>query len=148
MPSTFLSLHFHLVFSTKEREPSIKPEWRTRLHQYLGGSVNGLGAHSEAVGGTADHVHLLAELRATHLLADFMRDLKKGSSKWVHDELSLKTFAWQEGYAAFTVSASATDDVRRYIENQDEHHRDRSFREELKLMLIRSGVKFEERYLD
>jgi REP element-mobilizing transposase RayT len=77
-----------------------------------------------------------------------MRELKKGSSKWVHEEISQKGFAWQEGYAAFTVSASGVDEVRRYIENQEEHHRERSFREELKILLVRSGVKFDERYLD
>jgi REP element-mobilizing transposase RayT len=148
MPSTFLSLHYHLVFSTKDREALIGATWRSRLHQYLGGAVNGLGGESEGVGGTTDHVHLLVELRATHLLADFMRELKKSSSKWVHEEISQKNFAWQEGYAAFTVSASAVDEVRRYIENQEEHHRERSFREELKIMLQRSGVKFDERYLD
>jgi putative transposase len=148
MASTFLSLHYHLVFSTKDHEPLIDPAWRPRLHQYVGGMVNGLGARSEGVGGTADHIHFLVELRATHTLADFMRDLKKGSSKWIHEEISQRNFAWQEGYAAFTVNASAVDEVRRYIENQEEHHRERSFREELKIMLQRSGVKFDEKYLD
>jgi putative transposase len=148
MPSTFLSLHYHLVFSTKERERMIASSWRLRLHEYLGGTVKGLGGHSQVAGGTDDHVHLLVELRATHRLADFMRDMKRSSSAWVHEEISMKTFSWQEGYAAFTVSASAIDEVRRYIENQEEHHRSRSFREELKIMLQRSGVKFDERYLD
>jgi putative transposase len=148
MPSTYLNLHYHLVFATKAREPLVDATWRPRLHQYLGGSVNGLGGESEGIGGTADHVHLLVELRATHLLADFMRELKKGSSKWVHEEISQKNFAWQEGYAAFTVSASAVDEVRRYIENQEEHHRERSSREELVIMLKRAGVKYDERYLD
>jgi REP element-mobilizing transposase RayT len=97
------------VFSTKERASLISATWRPRLHQYLGGAVNGLGGESEGVGGTADHVHILVELRATHVLADFMRELKKGSSKWVHEEISQKNFAWQEGYAAFSVSASAVD---------------------------------------
>ena len=147
MSSTFLSLHYHLVFSTKDREPSMVAAWRSRLHEYLGGAVNGLGAQSRIVDGTADHVHLLVELRATHTLADFMRELKKASSKWVHETIPQSGFAWQEGYAAFTVSASAVDEVRRYIENQEEHHRDRSFREELKIMLQRSGVEFDERYL-
>ncbi len=99
------------------------------------------------VGGTNDHVHLLVDLRATHVLADFMRELKRSSSTWVHDEIGAKDFAWQEGYAAFSVSASALDDVQRYIENQEEHHRERSFREELKIMLLKSGVPFEEKYL-
>lgn len=100
------------------------------------------------VGGTSDHVHLLFELKATHTLADFMRELKKASSIWVHEEIPLRTFAWQEGYAAFTVSASGLEEVRRYIENQEEHHRERSFQDELKIMLQRSGVKFDERYLN
>lgn len=148
MPSTFLSLHYHLVFSTKHREPFINPEWLPRLHQYIGGTINGLGARSEIVGGIADHVHILAELRATHTLADFMRELKKASSIWVHDEIKLRDFAWQEGYAAFTVSASAVDDVRHYIENQEEHHRKRTFREELEIMLQRAGVAYDPKYLD
>jgi len=148
MSSTYLSLHYHLVFSTKGREPIIATAWQHQLHKYMAGTVKGLGAQCEIVGGTADHVHLLATLRATHTLADFMRELKRASSVWVHSDMSKPEFAWQEGYAAFTVSASAVDEVRRYIENQEEHHRERSFREELKLLLQRSNVKFEERYLD
>jgi len=148
MSSTYLSLYYHLVFATKGREPTIATAWRRQLHKYMAGAVEGLGAECEVVGGTADHVHLLAKLRATHTLADFMRELKKASSKWAHEEMSQQDFAWQEGYAAFTVSASAADEVRRYIENQEEHHRERSFREELVVMLQRSGVKFDERYLD
>jgi REP element-mobilizing transposase RayT len=148
MSSTYLSLYFHLVFSTKNREPSIATAWRPNLHKYLAGTVEGLGAQCEIVGGTADHVHLLLRLRATHTLADFMRELKKASSTWVHEDMAERGFEWQEGYATFTVSASAADEVRRYIENQEEHHRGRSFREELVIMLQRSGVKFDERYLD
>ena len=148
MSSTYLSLHYHLVFSTKDREPIVATTWRRQLHKYLAGTVEGLGPQCEIVGGTADHVHLLVRLRATHALADFMRELKRASSIWVHSDMSKLKFAWQEGYAAFTVSPSASDEVRRYIENQEEHHRERSFREELKIMLQRSGVKFDERYLD
>ena len=148
MPSTFLCLHYHLVFSTQGREPFISQEWSHRLHEYLGGTTRGLGGHIEVVGGVADHVHLLFEFRATHPLADFVRELKKMSSKWIHEEIPLKAFAWQEGYAAFTVSASARVRVRRYIENQEEHHRKCSFRDELRTMLRRSGVNFDERYLD
>ena len=148
MSSTFLSLYFHVVFSTKEREPTIVLAWRQQLHKYLAGTADGLGAHCEIVGGTSDHVHLLVRLNAMHRFADFMRELKRGSSIWVHGDMAKPEFAWQEGYAAFTVSASAVDEVRRYIENQEEHHRERSFREELKILLVRSGVKFDERYLD
>jgi REP element-mobilizing transposase RayT len=148
MSSTYLSLYYHLVFSTKGRDPIIGLAWRQNLHKYLAGTVSGLGGRCEIVGGTADHVHLLVELRATHTLSNFMRELKRASSTWVHSDMSQSEFAWQEGYAAFTVSASVIDEVRRYIENQEEHHRERDFLEELRIMLRRSGVKFDERYLD
>jgi len=107
MPSTFLSLHYHIVFSTKGRVPTIDAAWRPRLHEYLGGTVNGLSGFAQGVGGVADHVHLLVGLKSTHCLADFMRELKKSSSSWVHDEIGAKKFAWQEGYSAFTVSPTA-----------------------------------------
>ncbi len=148
MPSTFLALHYHIVFSTKDRVPFITPEWQTRLHEYLGGTVNRLGGFSQGIGGIADHVHLLVGLKATHCLADFMRELKKASSVWVHDEIKIPKFAWQEGYSAFTVSPPARPNVRRYIANQEEHHRVKSFREELQALLIAAGVEYEERYLD
>ncbi len=148
MGSTFLSLHYHLIFSTKNREPFIDAVWRDQLHEYLGGTVRGLGGQSEGIGGVADHVHLLVGLRATHCLAGFMRELKKVSSVWVSHEKRIPTFAWQEGYAAFTVSASARDAVKRYIAHQEEHHHARTFKEELVLMLERAGVAYDPRYLE
>jgi putative transposase len=148
MASTYLSLHYHIVFSTNQREPMIKEAWRSRLHDYLAGTVLGLKGHCRAVGGTNDHVHLLIGLSAMHTLANFMREMKVASSKWVHEEVRERGFAWQEGYAAFTVSASAVDEVRKYIASQAEHHRARTFREELKALLDRSGVVYDERYLD
>jgi REP element-mobilizing transposase RayT len=123
MASTYLSLHYHLVFATKNREAVIAPEWRSRLHEYLGGTISGLGGVSQRVGGVADHVHLLVGLKATHCLADILRELKKASSAWVHEKIGLRNFAWQEGYAAFTVSAPARPAVQQYIVNQEEHHR-------------------------
>ena len=123
MSSTYLSLHYHLVFSTKNREALLAPEWRARLHDYLGGTVRGLGGFPEGIGGVADHVHLLVGLKATHCLSDFMRELKKASSTWVHEEIGMRAFAWQEGYAAFTVSVTAREGVKHYIANQEEHHR-------------------------
>jgi putative transposase len=118
------------------------------LHQYLGGTIRGLGGFAEEVGGVADHAHLLAGLKATHCLADVMRELKKASSMWVHEELRIPHFAWQEGYAAFTVSSTARDSVRRYIANQEEHHRGRTFREEMVEMLEKAGVAYDQKYLD
>ena len=148
MPSTYLSLHYHLVFATKSRQPFIEPTWRARLHEYLGGTIAGLGGITQGVGGVADHVHLLVGLKATHCLADVLRELKKASSVWVHEQIGLSGFAWQEGYAAFTVSATARAAVRLYIANQEEHHRAKSYREELVEMLERAGVEYDPRYLD
>ena len=146
MGSTFLSLHYHIVFSTKERRPLIRPEWRPRLHEYLGGTARGLGAVAEAIGGVNDHVHLLIGLRATHCLADFLRELKKASSSWIiinHDS----QFAWQDGYSAFTVSATHLDAVKKYIANQEKHHQKVDFVEELKQLLEKNGVKYDPKYL-
>jgi putative transposase len=148
MRSTYLSLHYHLVFGTKNREPSIATEWRSRLHEYMGGTITGLGGFPQGIGGVADHVHLLVGLKATHCLADVLRELKKASSIWVHDHTGPSSFAWQEGYAAFTVSATAREAVQGYIANQEEHHRTQSSREELVAMLERAGIKFDPQYLD
>ena len=148
MPSTYLSLHYHLVFGTKNREALIVPELRARLHDYLGGTIRGLGGYPEGIGGVADHVHLLVGLKSTHCLPDVLRELKKASSAWVHEEIDLRVFAWQEGYAAFTVSATSREAVRHYIANQEEHHRMKSFREELVEMLNKAGVEYDAKYLD
>jgi REP element-mobilizing transposase RayT len=149
MASTYLSLHYHIVFGTKERMPLIDASWRPRLHEYLGGTVRGLGGIPEAIGGVADHVHLLVGLKSTHCLADFVRELKKSATAWVHDGIDRDgKFAWQNGYAAFTVSATSRDAVREYIANQEEHHRVKSFREEFVAMLEKAGIAYDPRFLD
>src|SRR5215207_2204050 len=103
MLSTHLSLHYHIVFSTKHRAPIIAETVRERLHAYLGGVVRNLNGVPDAIGGMADHVHLLAGMRATTCLADLVRDVKAVSSRWMHEEIGLTEFSWQEGYGAFTV---------------------------------------------
>jgi putative transposase len=147
MPSTHLSLHYHVVFSTKDREPWLSPTMRSRVHEYLGGAIRGLNGVPHAVGGTGDHVHVFAGLRATHCLADVMRELKSESSGWIHGELGLPGFAWQEGYGAFTVSASHLEQVRAYVLGQEEHHRGKTFQDEYVAMLQRGLVEYDERYL-
>ena len=146
MGSTFFSLHYHIVFSTKDRRPLIRAEWRPRVHSYLGGIIRGMNGVAEIVGGVDDHVHILASLRPVHCIADVMRDMKKDSTNWVKQNFEGR-FAWQEGYAAFTVSPSATDSVRDYIANQEVHHRKYSFVDELKELLERAGITYEEKYL-
>jgi REP element-mobilizing transposase RayT len=148
MPSTYLSLHYHIIFSTKNREPTIAAAWPARLHEYLGGTVRGLGGIPQGIGGVSDHVHLLVGLKATHCLADFMRELKKATSVWVHDEIGLKHFAWQEGYAAFTVSPTSRSAISEYIATQEQHHAQKPYRDELITMLKKAGVEYDPKYLD
>ena len=146
MGSTFLSLHYHIVFSTRERRPFLRDSWRAKMHEYLGGTVRGLGGIPEAIGGVADHIHLLVGLRATHCLADFMQELKKAGSVWAKENHE-PDFSWQDGYAAFTVSYTHIDTVKEYIRAQEEHHRQTDFIEELKRLLAKNGVEYKPEFL-
>jgi REP element-mobilizing transposase RayT len=147
MSSTHLSLHFHIVFSTKNRFPFIADDWRERLHSFLGGAVRNASCIPEAVGGTNDHVHLLIGLGATHCLADVMRDIKRASSKWIHETIGERKFGWQDGYGAFTIGASQRDAVKTYIRNQVQHHRKVTFEEEYVDFLKRAELDYDEKYL-
>lgn len=102
---------------------------------------------SHGIGGTWDHVHVLMSLKATHCLADILQRLKSVSSRWIHEERRMPGFAWQEGYGAFTVSATSLEAVRGYVLNQEEHHRVRTFQEEYEEMLKKGLVEYNERYL-
>ena len=146
--ATFTSLHYHIIFSTKYRKPWVQDAWIARLHEYMGGTIRGLDGVPESVGGIADHVHLLVGLKTTHRLCDFMRELKKSTSEWVHETINESRFQWQEGYAAFTVSPTSRDGVRSYIGDQREHHRKKTFQEELIELLERAGVEYDPKYLD
>ena len=147
MPQTHLALYFHLVFHTKNNDRSIRDEWRERLHEFLGGCVRTAGGIAIAIGGTDDHVHLLISIRATHRLADVVKDIKVASSKWVHQEIGAKLFGWQNGYGAFTVGTSQLDRVRGYVLNQDKHHGKVSAKEEYVELLNLAGAEYDEEYL-
>ena len=146
MPSSHVASYFHLVFSTKERRRLILPEWENRLHSYLGGVVHGMDAIPIKIGGIEDHVHLLVRLKSKHRLYYFLRDLKADSSEWVHKEVT-RMFEWQKGYGAFSVSPTAVEDVRRYIDRQREHHKRIDFKGEYVELLTRASVEFEEKFL-
>ncbi len=147
MPSTHLSLHYHLVFSTKDRLPTITKDCRDNLHAYLGGITRELKGVPLAIGGVEDHVHLLVGLRATHRLDYVLRDVKSGSSLWAHDTAGRRKFDWQPGYAGVTVSPSQLERVKRYILNQEKHHQRQSFQEEYLALLKLSGIEYDERYV-
>ena len=147
MPSTHTSLHYHIVFSTKNRNPWLKAEFIPDLHAYLGGIIKGLDGHSHINGGVTDHVHLLVGLKPTHRLSDFMSELKSVSSSWIKDRIQSSEFSWQEGYGAFTVGAPELEKAREYINNQPQHHRKNTFQEEYVFMLKRGMVEYKEEYL-
>ena len=145
--STFASLHYHIVFSTENRHPTIEDTWLSRLHDYLGGIVKSLDGFPQGIGGIEDHVHLLVGLRPTHCISDFMRELKKSSSNWVHETIDCKKFQWQEGYGIFSVSPTAREQVKAYIANQREHHRAKTYLDEYVEFLNKAGVDYDPRYL-
>jgi REP element-mobilizing transposase RayT len=146
MPSTHISLNYHVVFSTKDRLPQIEPEWRPRLHQYLSGIVRSLGGSPLIAGGVADHVHMLFGLKATHSVAEVLRNVKGSSSHWLHETFASR-LSWQDGYGAFTVCRSHLDSVADYIAKQEDHHRTRNFQEEYLELLKANGVEYDPRFL-
>lgn len=144
----WLNLRYHVVFSTKHRNPMMSSNWRARLHSYMGGTISGLGGLPLGQGGIEDHVHLLFGLRATHRLCDVVREIKKASTRWVRAEIGLGFFLWQGGYAAFTVDWRGVAVVQRYIANQERHHRRMTFHQELVATLDDAGIPYDPRYLD
>jgi len=148
MHSFSSSLH-HCVFATKRREPLLTREVRERLWPYLGGISRENGMKALAVGGVADHVHILLSLPATVSLSKAMQLLKGNSSKWIHETFSaLCQFSWQEGYGAFSIGISGVDETCAYIRDQEEHHRTRTYREEVLTFLQRHGLHFDDAMLE
>lgn len=148
MSHSYSSCLIHYVFSTKERRKTITREMRERLWSYLGGIARENGMKALAVGGTDDHVHMLVSLPATLSVAKAIQLIKGASSKWVHDTFPpLATFAWQEGYGAFSVAVSGVDDTIAYIDTQEEHHRTRTFEDEFITFLKRHGIEYDARYV-
>lgn len=148
MAHMFTNLLTHSIFSTKERMPYLESDLKERLFSYMGGIIRELGGKALKINGPADHVHVLASLPAKLAPAELIGKVKANSSGWVHKEFSKHgAFSWQTGYAAFTVSHSQRQTVLHYIENQEEHHRKLSFKEELVAFLEKHGVEYDEQYL-
>ncbi len=142
VPHTYTSNFIHCVFSTKNRRSLIPAPRTPELYAYLGGIANGEGLSLIAAGGTTNHLHLLFVLPASCSLANAVQKLKGSSSHWMG-----KGFAWQEGYGAFSVSPSQVEAGKRYIQNQEEHHRKRYFEQEFVTLLRNCGIEYDERYV-
>jgi putative transposase len=144
MAGTFTRLLYHVVFSTKSRVPYIDPKLRTDLYPYIEGIIRRQKGWLLSLDGMPDHVHILLRLKPDVAIANLVRHVKGGSSKWVHDQNGLCTdFAWQSGYAAFSVSESKEGTVRSYIERQEAHHRRKTFEEELISLLQKHKIDFD-----
>jgi REP element-mobilizing transposase RayT len=148
MAGTYTNLLYHIVFSTKERRRLIIPTIEDELHKYMGGIVRNLEGDLLEADGDADHIHLLVILKPKFALSDVVRDIKANSSGWLNDRnRSLYKFAWQDGFAAFTVSESQVLRVSSYIRNQKNRHRRMDFKSELITLLRKNRVQFDERYI-
>jgi REP element-mobilizing transposase RayT len=148
MPHTYTNVLAHIIFSTKDRQPHIDADLRSRLFAYMGGVLRDIGATPLIVNGMDDHAHQLVGVPATRSVSEVVRIVKANSSKWVHEEFPERSaFAWQSGYGAFSVSQSNVDLVRQYIAHQEEHHRTMSFQEEYVAFLKRHGIAYDERYV-
>ena len=143
---SYTNLLYHIVYATKERAPLITEVIGPRLHQYLGGTVRGLEGVPIEINGMADHVHLLVRLRPTISLSTFLNKVKSNSSGWANRQ-TVGRFSWQSRYAAFTVCESQLDHVRRYIQNQEQHHHKMSFEEEYKALLRAHHLDFDDAHL-
>jgi putative transposase len=148
MAGTFSRLLYHVVFSTKFRARFIEPTLRAELYPYVERIIRRQGGWLLSLGGMPDHVHLLLRLKPDRAIADLVRHVKGGSSKWIHEQKGLcPEFAWQSGYAAFSVSESKESTVGSYIEKQEEHHRRTTFEEELVALLRKHNVEFDPAYV-
>ena len=149
MPQSLSAVYVHLVFSTKGRQPFLQDKaLRERLHAQIGEISKRLGCPPILTGGVEDHVHVLARFGRTISQAEWVKEIKRVSSLWLKEQdPKLRDFEWQGGYATFSVSKSNLKDVERYIASQEEHHRRMSFQEELRAILRKHEVEWDERYL-
>ncbi len=149
MPQSLAQIYVHLVFSTKNRQPFLKDNaFRERVHAYLVGICDNLDCPSLKIGGVEDHVHLLCRLGRCLQLQDFLRDLKRDSSKWIKQQKpTLAQFHWQSGYGAFSISPSHVKALTRYIEDQEDHHRRESYQDEFRRLCKKYGLSIDERYV-
>ncbi len=148
MPQSLSMNLVHLIYSTKNRDASLTPAIRSKLHAYQVGILKEWNSPAIVIGGLADHVHALFVLSKNNALCKVVEEVKKGSSKWIKTQgTAFAAFCWQNGYGAFSVSESQVEYVRRYIEQQEEHHRTMTFQEEFRMFLSRHRLEFDERYV-
>ena len=146
--NTYTSLHYHIIFSTKNRQPWIRQDIEERIWSYLGGIARENDMKALTIGGIENHFHLLLGIPASLALSKAVQTIKGGSSKWIKESLpNMMGFGWQDGYAAFTVSKSLVPEIEAYVRKQREHHRRTTFEEEYRAVLDRHAIQYDNRYL-
>lgn len=148
MANTYTALHYHVIFSTKNREPWITTEHEQRLWAYRGGIARENEMKPLMIGGIENHVHLLLGISPVLAVSKAVQLIKVGSSAWVKETLpGMRGFGWQDGYGAFTVSKSHLPEVAEYVGGQRQHHQGRTFEQEYRALLEKHGIEFDERYI-
>lgn len=148
MANTFTKIYIHLVFAVKGRENLIHKTWKDELYKYITGIVKNNGHKLIAINGMPDHVHILIGMKPIQSISDLMQNVKGSSSKWINEKKFIPgRFSWQEGYGAFSYSDSQLNSVVKYIDNQTEHHKKRSFSEEYIELLERFGIEYNPKYI-
>jgi REP element-mobilizing transposase RayT len=148
MANTYTQIYIQIVFAVRNRAALISPQWKERLHKYITGIVQNKGHKLLAINSMPDHLHIFIGMKPDEALSDLVRDVKRDSTNFVNEEIRPKNkFGWQEGFGAFSYSRSAIDTVVKYILNQEEHHRRKTFREEYESFLKEFAVDYDTRYV-
>lgn len=145
---TFSQIYIQVIFAVKHRQSLIDPQWEEELYQYITGIVRNKEQKLLAINGMPDHIHILIGMRPSCCLSDLVREIKKSSNIWINEKgFSRHKFEWQEGYGAFSYGQSSLGNVIKYIQNQKEHHKKRSFHEEYLEFLEKYQIPYKEEYL-
>jgi len=148
MANTYTQIHIQFVFAVRFREAVIHSSWKDELYRYMTGIVQNNKHKLIAINGMPDHIHILIGMRPTQSISDLMQDIKGSSSKWINQKGFIKgKFEWQEGYGAFSYGKSQVKDVIAYIENQEQHHSKKTFRDEYMDFLKKFDVEYDEQYI-
>lgn len=148
MANTFSQIYIQVVFAVKGRKSLIQSQWKDELYKYICGVVNGKKEKVYAIGGVSDHIHILISIKPNILLSDLVRDIKSNSSKWINErQYVIGKFQWQEGFGAFSYTQWHLDNIINYINNQEQHHKEKSFKNEYLEFLEQFYIEYDEKYL-
>jgi REP element-mobilizing transposase RayT len=148
MANTYTQIHIQIVFTVQFRDAQISNVWKEELYKYISGIVQNNGHKVLQINGMQDHIHILVGIRPTQSLSDLVKQIKQDSSKWINKKrFTRQKFAWQAGYGAFSYSKNSIPSVINYIQNQEEHHKKKSFMNEYIEMLNEADIKYDEQYI-